>query len=105
MPVKQFTRRPPPPDAATLRDRLAREWQQPDPSAQQPIILEESCRPNLPEHVYVVWDDWKNMRAEDRAEIIMDAYEERYGKDKVVNVTVALGLTPAEADRMGIQYR
>ena len=35
----------------------------------------------------------------------MDAYEEVRGRGGAVNVTVAMGLTPAEADRLGIRYR
>ena len=35
----------------------------------------------------------------------MDAYEQMQGRGGAVNVTVAMGLTPVEADRLGIRYR
>ena len=53
----------------------------------------------------MIWDDWSDLDQVERSEIIMDAFEDRYGKDRACNVTVALGLTPAEAERMGIGYQ
>ena len=105
MPVKNFSPRQPLPEAQELRDKLVAEWNAPNSASLQPVILEESGRANQPLRVYVVWDDWKDLEGVERSEIIMDAYEARYGKDKAVNVTVAMGLTPIEADRMGIQFR
>ena len=105
MPVKKFRPLQAPPEAAALTDRLVKEWRAKNSKAQQPVILEDSGRPNQPVRLYVVWDDWRDLGGQERSEIIMDAYEARYGKDKVVNVSVAMGLTPAEADRMGISFR
>ena len=105
MPIKRLVRIPSSATAAALKDRLLNEWRSPDPNARQPIILEEPARTSEPTHVYVIWDDWSDLDQVERSEIIMDAFEDRYGKDRACNVTVALGLTPAEAERMGIGYQ
>jgi hypothetical protein len=52
----------------------------------------------------VIWSDWGDFNQQERSEIIMDAYEEARGSDLVSLVTVAMGLTPTEAERMGIEY-
>ena len=93
------------PAGQTLLNRLLSEWRQPAPGAQQPIIIEETAAQNLPVHLYVVWDDWAPLGSIERSEIIMDAYEQLRGRGAAINVTVAMGLTPVEADRLGIRYR
>ena len=106
MPV--VTRRPvsgPSPAGQALLNRLVAEWQQPAPGAQQPIIIEESAGQNVPVHLYVIWDDWAPLGSIERSEVIMDAYEQLHGRGSAVNVTIAMGLTPLEADRLGIRYR
>jgi hypothetical protein len=105
MPLRQLQPRQLSSDARELKDRLIAEWRSPDPAAQQPVILEESGHPNQPLHVYVIWDEWAPLPQVERSEIIIDAYQERYGQAQSLNVTVAMGLTPEEADRMGIRYR
>lgn len=105
MPVKKLVRPGHSPAAQALRDRLMQEWRQPEPAAQQPIILEESTGAGQPVHVYVIWDDWMPLGSIERSEAIMDAYEEVRGRPQSANVTVAMGLTPTEADRLGIRYR
>lgn len=105
MPVKKLVRPDPSPATEVLRDRLVREWRRPDPAAEQPIILEESAGAGQPVHLYVVWDDWSPLGTIERSEVIMDAYEQVHGRARSANVTVAVGLTPAEADRLGIPYR
>jgi hypothetical protein len=105
MPVKKLIRPAPSSAANALRDRLVQEWRHPNPAAQQPIILEETGGSGQPMHLYVIWDDWPPLGSIERSEVIMDAYEEVQGRAQSANVTVAMGLTPAEADRLGIRYR
>lgn len=50
-------------------------------------------------HIYVIWDDWKDLEQIDRSEIIMRVFEVIEGKEKARKVTVAMGLTSAEAKR------
>lgn len=105
MPVKKLTRPGPSPAAQALLNRLVDEWRHPDPNATQPIIVEESGGQAQPTHLYVIWDDWAPLGSIERSEVIMDAYEQVRGRASAVNVTVAMGLTPTEADRLGIRYR
>ena len=104
MPVKKMVRTGPSPSAAELTRRLVEEWRNPESTAAQPVILEESQGANQPRHVYVIWDEWEDLSQTERSEIIMDAYEQRYGLEQSLAVTVAMGLTAEEADRMGIRY-
>jgi hypothetical protein len=103
MPIRQLSRRTRDPEAQSLLERLVAEWQHPDPKASQPIILEEREGPGKTIHVYVIWDDWGSLSGVERSEIIVDAFEQRYGQQESLDLTVAMGLTPVEADRMGIK--
>src|SRR3954470_2320518 len=105
MPVTRRARPGPSPTGQALLDKLVAEWRQPTSGADQPIIIEETASQNLPVHLYVIWDDWAPLGSIERSEVIMDAYEQLHGRGGAVNVTVAMGLTPMEADRLGIQYR
>jgi hypothetical protein len=105
MPVKKLVRVPASPLADTLRRRLLDEWRNPASTAAQPVILEDRGGANQPLHVYVIWDDWAGLGAIERSEIILDAYEDKYGPGSAVNVTVAMGLTKLEADRLGISFQ
>jgi hypothetical protein len=103
MPVKQLNRRTNDPDAQKLLQRLVSEWQNPDPKAAQPVILEERDERGGSIHIFVIWDDWGSLSNVERSEIVTDAFEQRYGHDETMNLTVAMGLTPIEADRLGIK--
>ena len=104
MPVKPLQPRQPTPDQVALRERLSQEWRAPTKDAEQPVILEERDAQGRLGRVYVVWDDWGGISGVDRSEIILDACEERYGREGSRDVLVAMGLTRAEADRMRISY-
>lgn len=105
MPVRKLVRSGPSPTGQALLARLVDEWQRPAPGAQQPIIVEESGGQGQPVHLYAVWDDWAPLGTIERSEVIMDAYEQVQGQGGTTNVTVAMGLTPIEAERLGIRYR
>ena len=102
MPVKKLVRSGPSPTGQALLIRLVDEWQRP---AQQPIIIEEGGGQGQPVQLYVVWDDWAPLRSIERSEVIMDAYEQVRGRAGTTNVSVAMGLTPIEAERLGIRYQ
>jgi hypothetical protein len=100
MPVRQFI----PPrssDYRTFVDELAAEWIKPSRS-DEPLILEERGRDKKIEHVYVVWSKWHQVDRVERSEIIMDAAEKKLAPDEALNITIAMGLTPDEARRMGL---
>ena len=105
MPVKQLERHRPSPSARVLVQRLAAEWSSPSSTASQPVILEERNAPDGPMHVYVVWDDWADLSGVERSEVVMEALEQRYGREQALNVTVAMGLTTPEAERLNIPFK
>ncbi len=96
MSFRRATARALPPRAGELEERLVQELTTPiqDPSA-QPIVIAE---PRL----FVIWDEWAPLSQQDRSEIIMDAYVRAKGQADAVRISVAMGLTAAEAARMGI---
>jgi hypothetical protein len=87
---------------ASLVDQLAQEWGASTSHASEPLILEEFDRSNEIEHVYVVWSRWSGIDRAERSEIIMDAAETHLGPSKARNITVAMGVEPDEARRMGL---
>jgi len=93
-----------PANAAELTRLLHNEWTKPKRSGQPLIIIEG--KPCEPYHIYVVWDDWRELTQTERSEIIMDVVENLAGGDRLPTnspVTVAMGLTVDEAKRMGIK--
>src|SRR5438874_11149088 len=92
-------------DQARLVDRLAAEWSTPNAAAAEPVILEEKNSRGEVVHVYVVWSDWAHLDRERRGEVIMDAAERVKQVGDVLKITIAMGLTPDEADRFGIKWR
>lgn len=105
MPIKHRLERTRPETANELTRLLAREWAGPSPEGQPLIILEGGSHEPL--HIYVLWDKWEGLSQTDRSEIIMDVVESvglpAVGVSPDSPVTVAMGLTTAEARRMGIQ--
>ncbi len=90
-----------------LLARLQQEWQQPNPAAEEPVIIETSdvLRPQqTPTHLYVIWGEWRELTPRRRSEMMMDAYIAARGRAHALNVTLAMGLTPEEADNLGIKY-
>jgi hypothetical protein len=83
---------------------LMAEWQSPKPSG-QPLIVIEGEDPE-PSHIYVIWDAWANLSQTERSEIIMDVIDNLSGEHRLTNqsaITVAMGLTSQEAERMGLE--
>ena len=88
-----------------LVQRLADELLQgsqpgPDTDPAAPAITEEEQRGNYL-RVAVIWDEWTDQTPEDRGRVIMDAYEKVRPSD-VLRITIALGLTHTEAQRLGV---
>ena len=90
-----------------LLARLEQEWKTPNPAAAEPVIIETTdvLRPQqTPTHLYVIWEAWRDLTPRRRSEMIMDAYVAVRGRADALNVTLAMGLTQEEADRLGIRY-
>lgn len=99
--VQQHTRSP---GADKLAAELLNEWQAPSEKPAQPIIIEDGGG-FKPVHLYVIWAAWHGLDQVERSEIIMDVYEQIHGQAKAADVTVAMGLTEPEAQRLGISYK
>ncbi len=104
MPIKHRLQRTLPPSATELTRMLIGEWQNPK-SEGQPLIVIEGGK-DQPTHIYVIWDEWRDLNQTQRSEVIMDVVEHLAGDARIRDrslVTVAMGLTAQEAKRMGIQ--
>jgi len=67
-----------------------------------PKIFEENFSRSASMHVYVIWQEWGEIKDTERSEIILEAYEQEKGRDFALTISVAIGLTPLEAREMGI---
>jgi hypothetical protein len=103
MPVKQIG-----PIRYANHDALVRElleeWNNPNASRAEPIILEESAPGARIAHVYVIWSKWEQMDRVERSEIIMEAAQRRLGPQDLANISIAMGLSAQEAQRLGLKY-
>ena len=72
-----------------------------DPAA--PLIIEEKMRLSDRIHVTVIWDLWGEVAPEDRSRIILDAYERVRGASAILTLSAALGLTHANAKKVGVE--
>lgn len=104
MPVRHRLQRTRPPSAVELTRTLMEEWMHPRESGQPVIVVEGDERE--PRHIYVIWDAWEGLSQIERSDMIMDVVENLSGQhrfDDLSLVTVAMGLTVREAERMGIE--
>jgi hypothetical protein len=101
MPIREKLEKAEAPQEATLRADLKAELESPKESGEPEIIIE---RPNpFTTHLYVIWSKWQDLEQMVRSRIILDAYTEARGQVESDKVTVAMGVTPDEAARMGIK--
>lgn len=85
----------------TLRAELKTELENPKSSGEPDIVIE---RPNpSTSHLFVIWSKWSDLEQMVRSRIILDAYTAVKGEEEAIKVTVAMGLTPSEADRLGLK--
>ena len=77
--------------------------QRPDGPEDAPFILEERTPRHDFLHVQVIWDRWAGVPVEDRGRVIMDAYQYVRGVETVLKISSALGLTHADAKKLGVE--
>lgn len=68
-------------------------------------VIDEPIQGSRHRHLTVIWDRWKGVPQPERGRIILDAYE-RADPDKpwrVLEVTLALGLTHDEARKLNLK--
>jgi hypothetical protein len=102
MPV-EWKKRIKPSESRDLVDRLVAEWRVEKNPEPKPYVIIEGDEKNGPLHIYVVWDEWEGLSMEERSRTIMDAFEKVESQENQFRVTIAMGLTPEEAPRMGIE--
>ncbi len=103
MSFRRATARSLPPSATELENRLVTEMKTPDNAPNvQPVIVAEPPAPAPISRLFVIWDDWTDLTQQDRSEIIMNAYTRAEGLPAAARISVAMGLTAAEAAKMGI---
>lgn len=89
------------PDEADLRAELISELRAPNESG-EPVIVIERSRPSSI-HLFAVWSRFEEVEQYVRSRVLLDAFKEAKGEDEALKVTVSMGLTPVEAQRMGIE--
>jgi hypothetical protein len=105
MPVRNINKLEHSTEYAALVDELFAEWQNVHSTNREPVILVEKTRDGKPAHFYVIWTKWSAVERNVRSEIIMDAAEKKFSPDDMQAVTIAMGLTPDEADRFNLKWR
>lgn len=88
----------------TFAQRIVEEIKNPQEGMAEPVIVLESQGQQTPTHLYVIWSEWGQLTQLERSEIALEAYREAKGRNFASNLRVALGLTPEEAARIGIEY-
>jgi hypothetical protein len=68
-----------------------------------PVIIEEQLPRSNRLRVYVKWARWSGIREDHRTAAILDAYERNLGPEYAKRIVIALGLTPDEANELGVQ--
>jgi hypothetical protein len=101
MPVRTSLQRHELPQEADLRNELIAELRTPRDAGEPDIVIEEPGPGTV--HLFVKWARWNGLEQTVRSRIILDAYSAVKGDQEALKVTVAMGLTPSEAERMGIE--
>jgi hypothetical protein len=101
MPIRDSLQRGDVPTEAELRGELEAELRHAKEEGEPLIVIE---RPNpSTTHLFVIWSKFDGLEQVVRSRLILDAYEAVRGQSEALKVTVSMGLTQPEADRMGIK--
>jgi hypothetical protein len=93
----------PSPNVTDLTAKLLAEFRTPNPDAEaQPIIIAGPPEPAAISRLVVIWDAWTDLSAQERSEIIMAAYTTHVGTGEAVKISIAMGLTSQEAQKIRI---
>lgn len=104
MPVRDINKMDHTTEYTSLVDELLAEWQNAHSTNQEPVILVEKARDGKPVHLYVIWSKWTAVERIVRSEIIMDAATKKLAPGDSQSITIAMGLTPNEADRLNLKW-
>ena len=101
MPIRDTLTRHDLPSEADLRQLLVAELNAPHEGGEPDIIIQ--CPNPLTTHLFVIWTSFDGLEQVVRSRIILDAFQAARGEQEVRKVTVAMGLTPEEAQRAGLR--
>lgn len=68
-----------------------------------PLVIEDPEPRGERFSVTVLWEDWADIGLQDRSGMILDAYK-RIDEPRMLKISRALGLTSAEAHRLGLHF-
>lgn len=100
MPVRDSLQKPLLPGEAELRSALKEELEKPQDSGEPEIIIDRPSSFTI--HLYVIWSKWEGLDQVVRSRAILDVFTEVKGAEDARKVTIAMGLTPEEAKRLGM---
>ena len=66
-----------------------------------PLFIIERPHPRTI-HLFVIWSKWQDLEQVVRSRMILDVYRLVKGETDASDITVAMDLTPTEANRLGI---
>ena len=69
------------------------------------VVQDQPVAASRYRHLTVIWDRWKGISQQDRSRAILDAYELSHPDEKwrVLEITLALGLTTVEARKLNLK--
>jgi hypothetical protein len=80
-----------------LKARLIDEWFGKQGVQSIPDILEKKNSHGQTIHIQIIWDEWHDLDAITRSELIVDVFEIVKGQKALIELVLAVGLTRAEA--------
>ena len=100
MPIRENLRRRGVECEKELREQLMDELRNPKEEGEPEIVIEHPAPGTT--HLFVIWSRWEELDQMVRSRIILDAFAAVRGEEEALEVTVSMGLTRTEADRLGI---
>ena len=88
-----------------LVDALTQEFTHPSTENVEPYFSIERTKFGAKSHIVVIWERWRELSHQERSSIILEAYEKWKGVGAALEVSVAMGLTPDEARRLGFSIQ
>jgi hypothetical protein len=100
MPVRDSLKTSGAASESELQAELEAELESPKETGEPDIVIERPHPSTV--HLFVIWSKFSGLEQSVRSSIILDSYAAVKGVPESQKVTVAMGLTPDEAKRMGI---